>query len=401
MTMVKVYSKALEQTIETGRYIGKLEGAQPGPSLVFTAGLHGNEPSGVFALKRAIKLLEDKELPIKGNVYALAGNLPALERGERYHRHDLNRLWSGRRMSRICKGLHKAENEDEIQQQELYQCIREILVKDQGPFYFMDLHTTSCETVPFIVVNDSLLNRKFTSQYPLPMILGIEEFLEGPLLSYINELGYVAFGFEAGQHDELSAIENHIAFIMLSLAFTGCITKKDLDFNRYYNVLAKTSVDTRHFYEIFYRYRIRHGEQFQMEPGYVNFQNVKIGQKLATSNGDPILANRNAKVFMPLYQSQGSEGFFAIRRVDRRFLNTSAALRRMKLNHMLPLLPGVSWLNRQRGTLKVDRRIAKFFTKKAFHLLGYRSRKLDRNHYIMKNRETASRNEDYKNAGWL
>ena len=35
---------------------------------------------------------------------------------------------------------------------------------------------------------------------------GIEEYLNGPLLSYINELGYVAFGFEGGQHDDISAI---------------------------------------------------------------------------------------------------------------------------------------------------------------------------------------------------
>ena len=39
-----------------------------------------------------------------------------------------------------------------------------------------------------------------------PIVLGIEEYLQGPLLSYINTLGYVSLGFESGQHDNKQAI---------------------------------------------------------------------------------------------------------------------------------------------------------------------------------------------------
>jgi hypothetical protein len=399
--MVKVYSKALDKTIEVDRYIGKIKGSTPGPSVVFIAGMHGNEPSGVFALHQVLEMIAEKKIPVKGNIYALAGNLKALARGARFHRQDLNRLWSAERIDRLNRGVLPLDNDDVAQQAELYTCLQEILEQDEGPFYFMDLHTTSSETMPFVVLNDSLLNRKFTLQYPLPLILGIEEYLDGPLLSYINELGYVAFGFEAGQHDSRESVENQEAFIILSMVFTGCVAKNEMDFERYFRVMAKNSADNLHFYEIFFRYRIEAGEQFQMEPGYVNFQEVRKGQKLAKSNGKTILADRKANIFMPLYQSQGEEGFFAIRRVPRVFLQLSTVVRKFKIDRLLPLLPGVSWISKSRQALKVDRRVARFFTKQALHLMGYRTRALEENFYIIRNREAASREEEYKEEAWF
>ncbi|EMR01496.1 succinylglutamate desuccinylase/aspartoacylase family protein [Cesiribacter andamanensis] len=409
--MAKVYSKALDQTLEVDRYIGRLEGTLPGPSVVFTAGMHGNEPSGVFALRRMLDWLQANAVPLRGKVYALAGNLWALQRQERYHRQDLNRLWTVGRIQRLQQGQLLAEDEDARQQQALWGCLQQILQQDKGPFYFMDLHTTSCETIPFLLLNDSLLNRRFTAQYPLPMILGIEEYLEGPLLSYINELGYVAFGFEAGQHDDLSSIENHQAFSMLSLVFAGCLKGGDIPFAHYWGILAKHTRGVSDFWEIFFRYRIREGEQFAMVPGYVNFQKVHKGQQLASSNGRPIRADRTARVFMPLYQSQGSEGFFAIRKVAPVFLRLSAAMRRLGMDKLLPLLPGIRWIGPARDALRVDHRLARLYSRDLFHLLGYRSKRLKgrpvgsgrpagRAHYILRNREAASRDAEYREADW-
>lgn len=48
------------------------------------------------------------------------------------------------------------------------------------------------------MVNDSFLNCIYIKNYLLFIVLGIEEYLEGFLLNYINELGYVVFGFEGG-----------------------------------------------------------------------------------------------------------------------------------------------------------------------------------------------------------
>ncbi len=396
--MTKIYSRALQKEIEVGRLIGNKVSQEEGPVLIFTGGIHGNEPSGIFALKKVLDKMEEEKIPFKGSFYAICGNLWALERGERFHKHDLNRLWSMDRMELLKSGKLKNEDEDTNQQLEIYDLISNILEKEKGPFYFIDLHTTSSETMPFLTVNDSLLNRKFTEQYPVPMILGIEEYLDGPLLSYINELGYIAFGFEGGQHDDLASIENHEAFVWLSMVYAGFIQKDAIDFDHYHAVLAKSCIDTQDIFEIYYRHEIQTGDQFKMKPGFVNFQPVEKGQVLAESNGEELRAKENHRIFMPLYQSQGNDGYFSIRKIPNIFLSFSATLRKYRTDRFLVFLPGVKWASKEhKDVLIVNAQIARFFTKKFFHLLGYRSQKLENKKYIMKNREAASRGIEYPN----
>jgi len=398
--MTKVFSKALHKTIEVDRIIGKIKGSQSGPTLIFTAGIHGNEPSGVFALQQVLEDLKKKNILFHGTIYALSGNLTALEEGTRYNHQDLNRIWTSDRMLKIHDGDVTENDKDTIQQLDICSTISSILKKEKGPFYFMDLHTTSVETIPFLTVNDSLLNRDFTKQYPVPIVLGIEEYLEGPLLSYINELGYVAFGFEAGQHDDLSSIENHIAFIYLSLLFTESISKDAFNFQKYYDVLAKTSVDSHDIYEIYYHYKIKENETFTMKPGFLNFQHINKGQELASSNGNKIYAKKQGRMLMPQYQSQGDDGFFSIRKIPPLFLRLSRTLRKIKFDRILPFMPGVNWRTSKHDALIVNRKIAWLFAKQFFHLMGYRSKKIDKTHLVVKNREAASRIDEYNEVVW-
>ncbi len=399
--MTKIYNKALNKSLEVQRIIKHLKGSQPGPTLIFIGGIHGNEPSGVFALKKVFDELEDKEIPIRGNIYAISGNLWALENNKRYDKQDLNRLWTQESIDKIVSGKLKIANKDIGEQVELHTVIWDILQNESGPFYFMDLHTTSSKTVPFLTVNDSLLNRKFTQQYPVPMILGIEEYLAGPLLSYINELGYVAFGFEAGQHDDPASIQNNIAFIYLTLVFAGSLEKTQIDYRQYYQILFDNALEYKHIYEIYWRHEIKNGDSFKMKPGFINFQKIKKGQALAQSNGKIITSDRDGKIFMPLYQNLGDDGFFAIKRTPKLFLNLSAVLRKIRFDHILPLLPGIRWSSNQKNTLTVNLKIARFFTKQFFHLLGYRSREIDRTHLRVRNREIASKTRDYKYSSWI
>ncbi len=398
--MIKVYSKALNKTLEVKRLIGHIKGSQEGPTLIFIGGIHGNEPSGVFALHKVLSELREQNTLILGSIYAISGNLWALEKGKRYDKQDLNRLWTPKNIKRLIE-IHPNDNEDIAQQKDIYTTILKIFEIESGPFYFMDLHSTSSRTVPFLTVNDSLLNRKFTMQYPLPMILGIEEYLEGPLLSYINELGYVAFGFEAGQHDDIASIQNHISFIYLTLVFAGSIAKADIDYEHHYQTLSNNSLDYKHVYEIFSRHEIQNGNTFNMKPGFINFQKIEKYQELATSNGKTIISRKHGKIFMPLYQKQGDDGFFLIKRTSRFFLNVSAILRNIGFDRVLPLLPGVRWSSDKKDVLTVNLKIARFFTRQFFHLLGYRSKQFDENHLHLKNRETASKTKEYQYAPWI
>lgn len=397
--MVKIYSSALEETLEVDRILGHLKGTETGPTLVFFAGIHGNEPAGIFALNHIIRELKLKQTPIYGQFYAIAGNLGALKRNVRFQEKDLNRIWSNNGLKEIGdnKGIVAA---DEWEMQQLYRLLTEIVDENKPPYYFIDLHTTSGDTSPFMVLNDSLLNRKFASNYPLPIILGIEEYLEGALLSYINELGYISLGFESGRHGDIVSIQNSIHFIRYTLGLTEVVPIAPWDMGTLRKEILKSSSVPNKFYEIYYQYEIAHGTEFRMSPGFVNFQRIPRGRELATHNNKKLITKRRRQIFMPLYQDLGNEGFYYIKSIPRILLWISKGLRKFKVDHLLVRLPGIRWTSLKKDTLLVDQRIAKFMAKSFFHLLGYRARQFDKTHLVVKSRETSSKTSDYAKTLW-
>ena len=380
------------------RIIGHVQGEPSGPTLIFFGGIHGNEPAGIKALQNIFASLKSNKEKLKGQCFGIAGNLPALEKEVRFINEDLNRIWLPHRMGRLTSS-EEINSVEEAEMVSLNALIEQILETAPRPFYFIDIHTTSGETEPFIVMNDSLLNRRFTQHYPLPCILGIEEYLTGALLSYINELGYVAFGFESGQHHDMDAITNAEHFIWYTLGLTGFYPMKK---NQLHGLKGElnTSRTPKRFFEIYHQHLIAENEEFKMLPGFVNFQTVPKGVDISISNGQMIITKTKRQLFMPLYQDKGYEGFYFIRGVPHFFLWLSKYFRKGRVDGFLSLLPGVKWASTKKDALYVDKRIARFFAKSLFHLLGYRAREVDRTHLVLKNRERNSRRKDYKNAPW-
>ena len=394
--------KTPKETTKAARLIGHMKGKQKGPTLVFFGGIHGNEPSGVTAIQQVFRKLKLSSFKINGAVYGIRGNIPAQLKGKRYLDSDLNRLWTTPQIEGIKnkKALGRTVEEKELIA--LHLLISDILAIQSPPFYFVDFHTTSSKTPPFITINDALINRRFSRLFPVPIILGIEEYLEGPLLSYINEKGYVSLGFESGQHTDENAVKNSIAFMWLAMVYSGLLKKSDvLEFHAHYQQLQSSAQGDASFYEVMYRHSIAAKDSFQMLTGFKSFAKVGKGTVLAKHNQEPIQAKKDAVIFMPLYQKQGEEGFFLIRKIPVFALWLSTSLRKMKLDAMLTLLPGVSWSNAQKETLLVNVKTARFFTKPFFHLLGYRNRTLDKGHILMNNRERTAKNRMYKDTWWF
>lgn len=395
--MVEVYSKALNKSIEVDRFIGKIENNSEGPTVVFFGGIHGNEAAGVFALKHLFENISPDQ--INGSVYGITGNLRALKSDQRFVNFDLNRIWTEENLAAL---KHKADVDTEEKEQfELYEILKDILKNDKPPFYFIDLHTTSSKSLPFITINDAMINRKFSQQFPVPIVLGIEEYLNGPLLSYVNTLGYVSLGFESGQHDEKEAISNGIAFINLALGVTKSLKKENrFTQEKYFNQLNQYTLNHKETFEVIYLHHIQNGEVFKMEPDFESFQHVKKGTLLAQSDGKNIIAEYSARLFMPLYQKRGQEGFFIIRKIEPFFMYLSAVLRKVRADNLLVILPGVSWDNRKKGVIQVNLKVTRFMAKPLFHLLGYRSKQIDETHLRLYNRERVSKLSMYKNLKW-
>ncbi len=385
------------------RLIGLSRARQAGPTLICFGGIHGNEPAGVEALERVFAALGSDETVLSRGCFAgIRGNLPALKQGVRYIGEDLNRLWT---IDGIKDILGKKETAKSLEEQELTEILRtiaQLLRSERPPFYFIDLHTTSSPTLPFITINDAVINRKFSNQFPVPVILGIEEYLEGPLLSYINELGYVSLGFESGQHLEENAVEHATDFVWLALRFAGLVENTaDPDALQREIRLREASLGDQFFYEVFHRHALKDASQFRMAGGFRSFQRAPRGTLLAHDHGEPVYMRRNGLLFMPLYQKQGEEGFFLIRRIPKWALRFSVWLRRFRMQDALVLLPGVQWAQPGGDRLLINLRVARFFSKPFFHLLGYRSKRKDRTHLVLRNRERAARNDDYRETPWF
>ena len=397
--MVDVYSKALDSTVSVNRIISEIHGKEKGPTIIFFGGVHGNEVSGIFALYKTLNKLKENNIEIKGSIYAISGNLKALKTGQRYVDNDLNRLWT---FDRIYNNTSESLSAEEQEQGEILHLIEDIIYKNQPPFYFIDIHSTSSKSIPFITINDALINRRFSELFPVPIVLGIEEYLDGPLLSYINQLGFVSLGIEVGQHDEEESIINAEAFINLALVYTRSVKTKDIvGFRVYFKLLKEHCKGNCSFFEVVHREEITAQDKFKMNDEFYSFEEIKKGQLLAHKNDRPVNAKEKGLIFMPLYQKQGEEGFFIIQKINPFFLKLSTILRKLKFYNLLAILPGVKWKNKTHGILEANLKVARFFVKSISHLLGFRTQKIMNNRMVMYNREKVARTKDYRSVKWF
>lgn len=380
-----------EPALNVNRILYEHHGDPDQPCVVVFCGVHGNEKAGIKALDRMLPFLESAVLT--GSVFVLSGNIPALVSNQRFIDKDLNRLWKREVIHPVYTlGSGISENRD---RKELLALISGITQSFTGALYFVDIHTTSAPSVPFVTMDDSLINRRFTTVFPVPVVLGIEEYLQGALLSYINQLGFVSLGFEAGEHRSEQSVTNAESFLYLVFSVSGILTGHEQLIKKHWNILAKSSGKYRGFFEVTYKYTIGVDEHFTMRSGYENFQSLSAGETIAESDGVPVKTGKEALIFMPLYQEQGEDGYFFVRKIPSWVLRVSAGLRLLRSDSLLTLLPGVSWVDESKHALRVDLRVARFLARPFFHLLGYRELSEDTNHLLLYNRERASQKERY------
>ena len=68
--------------------------------------------------------------------------------------------------------------------------------------------------------------------------------------------------------------------------------------------------------QIRHRHHIRPQDTFVMRPGYTNLQGIECGELLASDQDGDIRAPFAGRVFLPLYQSQGDDGFFIVQELQ-------------------------------------------------------------------------------------
>lgn len=361
-------------TQEYTRLIGRQVGDRPGSKLVVCAGIHGNEPAGVAAARRVLQRLADRDFTMCGEFVAVIGNLRALSKHQRYLTRDLNRLWTPEGLALIRDaGTGFDEGDERIEQKELLAFIDEELVGTNGTTYFIDLHTTSADGIPFVLIGDTLRHRAFAKHFPLPVILGLEEAVDGVLLEYMTERGCVTLGVEGGQHDSPASIDSLEAILWLALQAAGLVEEGALpQQSNAFNLLNRVRRGLPHVMEVTYRHPIKPEHQFRMEKGFANIHPVQKGDLLARDWRGEIRAKADGFVILPLYQGKGEDGFFFGGRVARWRMDVGFLLRKLHLEAVLPLLPGVYRVAERHDALRVDTRVARLFPGRVFRAFGYR-----------------------------
>lgn len=369
------------------RLLGDRGPANAGPVLITLGAIHGNEPAGMAALQRIFKRLDESDITLAGRFIGLAGNRKAFVAGQRYLDLDLNRAFQPQRLERL-RDLGVVGCLEEAEVRELDERIRAIVDEAGGrQVHLFDVHSTSGSGAPFGVVDDILANRNFAFAIPVTHVLGLEEELAGTVTSYANRLGLVALAFESGQHDEPESVDRAEAAIWIALETSGVLPAGRPEVEASRRLLRAESSGLPHVVEVRHRHALQARQQFHMEPGFRNFDSIHVGQLLATDHGEPVKADTDALVLMPLYQGQGDEGFFVVHEVNTFWLRLSAWLRRTPIHGWLHLLPGVSRYPERPNTLLVDRHRARFLALPIFHLLGYRRELKDARTLVMTRRD--------------
>ncbi|MCK5352000.1 succinylglutamate desuccinylase/aspartoacylase family protein, partial [bacterium] len=111
---------------EEKHLIGTFAGQRGGPSLICAAGIHGNEPDGVEALKRVLDTLQVHSQSFSGKLVALLGNTEAFSQRRRYVEKDLNRVWEKDRIDQLTARNAEDLKHEDREQFELLEVLRSV-----------------------------------------------------------------------------------------------------------------------------------------------------------------------------------------------------------------------------------------------------------------------------------
>ncbi|MDF2694816.1 MAG: hypothetical protein K0S65_3199 [Labilithrix sp.] len=282
---------------------------------MITGGLHGNEPAGVRAARTILEDLASLRDVIRGTVVAFGGNLSALERGSRFVSRDLNRGWRASELERLGVMMEPELTSEDREQRELHQEIV-ALEREASRLVFLDLHTTSGPTEPFLCFSDSIENRSIACALPVNVVLGLERSVDASMLSWVSARGHLGVSFEAGQHAEPAAPRRHVGAAWMLLMAVGVIDAAQVPNEReHFAALTSAVRGGSRVVEVRHRHVVAANDDFEMLGGFHGFDPIEEGQVVARDRRGPIRAPESGLMLMPRYQGQGEDGYFVAREV--------------------------------------------------------------------------------------
>lgn len=320
--MIQSGEKTLLEIAHRRHVLGEFIGSEPGPLLICMTGMHGNETAGVEAAKTVFKLLEmephvNPTFSYRGVFLGLLGNAAAYQQQKRFIEKDLNRVWTRENVQKVKHTPYEKLRAEDKELRELVELI-EAKIHQHKPtrVVLLDLHTTSAHGGIFSIATDAPESIRIAVELHAPVITGMLEGISGTTLHYFVKENFglptVGVAFEAGQHEDYLSVNRCMAAIINCMRSIRAVRPEDVE-NRHDALLIEYSKDLPKVARLVKVHHIRPSDHFRMKPGFRNFQRVHKGQLLATDIRGPIYAPQDGLILMPLYQNQGSDGFFIIR----------------------------------------------------------------------------------------
>lgn len=308
--------------MRTQRIIGRYTGTSKGPLIICFGAMHGNEPAGVQAIEQMLHMLKiepDKnpDFAYKGRFVGILGNLHAWNVKQRFIEKDLNRCFDVKHIEYL-KGVQKEQLDHE--DWELRDIIDHIEAEIESyktdNVIVLDLHTTSSSGGIFTITDDTPEHLEVAKGLRAPVILGFLDRIKGTTLHYFNSknvgIDTISVTFESGQHNDPLSVNRAIAALANLMRTVGSVKAEDVE-SKHDQILEDYSKDLPKVAQLIGNRKIKPSDAFKMQPNYLNFQRVESGEVLATDKKGPIVATEDCMILMPLYQTQGQDGFFLIK----------------------------------------------------------------------------------------
>lgn len=302
-----------------------------------------------------------------GDFVAAVGNTAALNAGRRFLSYDMNRAWTAGRidLSRnghapsgaypgVADDLQRAQKSadpsrpgvhtlhrrrvsaplpEDLEMVRLLRLLGVIAERRRGPVHVLDLHTTSGRGGTFTSTADIPRNRRFAMKIPVPLVLGLDEHLEGTLLGHLDELGYTTTVCECGQHDEPRAVTRAQAAVWLAVQAAGLLPEAAVpEAPRSFRIMRAARDHLPKVFETIHRHPVTPADRYRTRPGFGNFQLVRAGQVVGDDRQGKVGAPISGRLLMPLYQELGEDGFFVVREVAERHRRVDGADGRLTAN---------------------------------------------------------------------
>ncbi|MAQ32118.1 MAG: hypothetical protein CMD26_05275 [Flavobacteriales bacterium] len=281
-------------------------------TMIFVAAIHGNENSGVIALKKFFREIEQNNTKVDGTIIGLIGNLNALKVNARYIESDLNRMWSTKIINSKSNNLVSEKKELLV----LKSLINQIIIKkSKKNISIIDLHNTSSPSGVFTIVNNKK-EEQIAKHLNVPVISNLFSKVKGSFSNYYHEQKINSIVFEGGAIGDPASINNHEAGIWKLLTKTNFINKKSIPKHVEKNFAAMKSFSkkTKGKYSVKYIHKITQNDHFLMHPNIQNFEKIQKNQIIAEDINGKVAAPIDGHILMPLYQEKGTEGFYIIKK---------------------------------------------------------------------------------------